>query len=109
MHAQTSSAKLKTFMTQNAVWLLPILAMVLVLLVQWPQLHLPYIFHQDDTMPQLRRLESYVTSVRHGQYFPKVFPEAVRNFGYAFDAYYPSLMLLPYVWLRLMGMGVVGA
>ena len=44
MHAQTSSAKLKTFMTQNAVWLLPILAMVLVLLVQWPQLHLPHIF-----------------------------------------------------------------
>ena len=28
MHSQTSSAKLKTFMTQNAVWLLPILAMV---------------------------------------------------------------------------------
>ena len=73
MHSQTSSAKLKTFMTQNAVWLLPILAMVLVLLVQWPQLHLPYIFHQDDTMPQLRRLESYVTVCGTASIFPRFF------------------------------------
>ncbi len=109
MRADTEDSGLVSQLKANAIWLLPLLAIILVLLVQWPQLHLTYIFHQDDTMPQLRRMESYVTSVRHGSYFPKVFPEEVRNFGYAFDAFYPSLLLLPYVWLRLAGMGIVSA
>ena len=109
MRADTEDSGLVSQLKANAIWLLPLLAIILVLLVQWPQLHLTYIFHQDDTMPQLRRMESYVTSVRHGSYFPKVFPEEVRNFGYAFDAFYPSLLLLPYVWLRLTGMGIVSA
>ena len=109
MATQTRSSDIRRFLKTNAIWLLPLLAVALVLLVQWPQLHLSYIFHQDDTMPQLRRMESYVTSVQHGAYFPKVFPEEVRHFGYAFDAFYPSLMLLPYVWLRLAGLGVVSA
>ena len=109
MRADNEDSSLVSQLKANAIWLLPLLAIILVLLVQWPQLHLTYIFHQDDTMPQLRRMESYVTSVRHGSYFPKVFPEEVRNFGYAFDAFYPSLLLLPYVWLRLAGMGIVSA
>ncbi|VTU58220.1 hypothetical protein AMBR_CKHPCMOK_01084 [Lacticaseibacillus rhamnosus] len=88
MRADTEDSGLVSQLKANAIWLLPLLAIILVLLVQWPQLHLTYIFHQDDTMPQLRRMESYVTSVRHGSYFPKVFPEEVRNFGYAFDAFY---------------------
>ena len=56
MRADTEDSSLVSQLKANAIWLLPLLAIILVLLVQWPQLHLTYIFHQDDTMPQLRRM-----------------------------------------------------
>ena len=108
MHAQTSSAKLKTFMTIKCCLAVADFGdgLGFVSCSGRSCIH-PIFFIKTIRCHSCGRLESYVTS-GNGQYFPQVFPQAVRNFGYAFDAYYPSLMLLPYV-ATADGDGVVGA
>ena len=53
------------------------------------------------------RLEGYYEAVRHGQFFPKVLPQMANHYGYAADLFYPSLLLLPYVFLRFLGFSYI--
>lgn len=60
------------------------------------------IYSHDDFAFHRMRLEGYYQAVKHGSFFPKIFPDMANGYGYAADLFYPSLLLLPYVFLRFL-------
>ncbi|WYJ81901.1 hypothetical protein IGL98_001619 [Enterococcus sp. DIV0840] len=66
-----------------------------------------YIFSQDDLLYHRTRLESYSQAVKHLDFFPRVFPNMGLNFGYGADLFYPSILLLPFAFFRIVGIAFV--
>lgn len=62
------------------------------------------IYSHDDFAFHRMRLEGYYEAVSHGSLFPKIFPNMANGYGYAADLFYPSLLLLPYVFLRFLNL-----
>lgn len=75
---------------------------------------LPFIFSntiyfQDDYVFHLSRMEAYANSVRNFDLFPKIFYEYANGAGYGVDLFYPSILTLPYAFLRILGFSSVYA
>lgn len=73
---------------------------------------IPYLFsndiyYQDDYVFHITRMESYTNSVRNLDFFPKIFYEYANGGGYGVDIFYPSLFLLPYAFLRILGFSTI--
>lgn len=66
-----------------------------------------YIFSQDDLLFHRTRLESYTQAVKHLDFFPRVFSTMGLNFGYGADLFYPSILLLPFAFFRIIGIAFV--
>lgn len=65
------------------------------------------IYWQDDLSFHLARLENYTSAIKQGIFFPKVFPDMAKGYGYAVDLFYPSILLFPYAILRVLGFSPV--
>ncbi|MBO0439405.1 hypothetical protein JZO69_03460 [Enterococcus sp. DIV0869a] len=66
-----------------------------------------YIFSQDDLLFHRTRLDRYYQTVKHLDFFPRVFPTMGLNFGYGADLFYPSILLLPFAFFRIIGISFV--
>ncbi len=60
-------------------------------------------FLLDDTEFHLLRLESLVDSIRHGDLFPKIYPELYEGYGYAIPLFYCNFFLYIPAALCLLG------
>lgn len=68
-----------------------------------------FIYNQDDLPFHKLRLEGYFQSVASGDLFPKIFYNMANGSGYGADLFYPSILLLPYALLRIIGLPFVQA
>ncbi|MGM0124592.1 hypothetical protein IGI37_001970 [Enterococcus sp. AZ194] len=84
-----------------------LLSIVFAIAITAPFISKNFIFSHDDFAFHRMRLEGYYQAVSHGNFFPKIFPEMANGFGYATDLFYPSLFLLPYVLLRIVGFSFI--
>ncbi len=75
----------------------------------FPYMFQHFIYNQDDLPFHKLRLEGYYEAVKSGQLFPKIFYNMANGSGYAADLFYPSILLLPYVFLRMLGLPFVEA
>lgn len=73
----------------------------------FPQFLKGVVFSQDDVYFQIMRLEEYTNSVKQLDLFPKIFSEAASGLGYGIDIFNPSILLLPYSILRIIGFSFV--
>ena len=93
--------------TKNSIVLLSLLIIGLVSI--YPFFFGDYVHHHDDLIFHRTRMESYYEAVRHFDFFPKVFSGMGNNYGYAADLFYPSILLLPFALLRMVGLPFVQA
>ena len=73
----------------------------------FPQMTKGVVFPQDDIYFQIMRLEEYTKSVRELDLFPKVLSDAASGMGYGVDMFNPSILILPYSLLRIIGFSFV--
>lgn len=84
-----------------------IIGLVICMVILYPFFSENLIYSHDDFAFHRNRLESYFDSVHHGNFFPKVFPNMANGYGYAADLFYPSILILPYVVLRTVGLSFI--
>lgn len=84
-----------------------IIGLVICMVILYPFFSKNLIYSHDDFAFHRNRLESYFDSVHHGNFFPKVFPNMANGYGYAADLFYPSILMLPYVVLRTVGLSFI--
>lgn len=84
-----------------------IIGLVICMVILYPFFSKNLIYSHDDFAFHRNRLESYFDSVHHGNFFPKVFPTMANGYGYAADLFYPSILMLPYVVLRTVGLSFI--
>ena len=80
---------------------------IICMVILYPFFSKNLIYSHDDFAFHRNRLESYYDSVHHGDFFPKVFPNMANGYGYAADLFYPSILMLPYVFLRTVGLSFI--
>lgn len=101
-------SKIKAFrLNKGSVFIPLILSIIISLVITVPFFQKNIIFAHDDFSFHRMRLEGYFEAVKLGQFFPKILPEMANGYGYAADLFYPSIFLLPYAVLRLLGFSYI--
>jgi hypothetical protein len=80
---------------------------IICMVILYPFFSKNLIYSHDDFAFHRNRLESYYDSVHYWNFFPKVFPNMANGYGYAADLFYPSILMLPYVFLRTVGLSFI--
>ena len=70
-------------------------------------LFLPYTVRYHDIYFHLARLESLVTAIHNGDFFPRIFPYFYDNFGYAVSLFYSDFFLYIPAVLCLLGVDIL--
>lgn len=95
---------------QNKINIFILLTLIWISVISiFPYFFNSYIFSQDDLLFHRTRLESYYQAVKHMDFFPRVFPMMGLNFGYGADLFYPSILLLPFAFFRMIGITFVSS
>ncbi|MFQ7233383.1 MAG: hypothetical protein ACLRPU_00805 [Enterococcus hulanensis] len=101
-------SKIKGFcLNKGSVFIPLIVSIIIALVITVPFFQRNIIFVHDDFSFHRMRLEGYFEAVKLGHFFPKILPEMANGYGYAADLFYPSIFLLPYAVLRLLGFSYI--